>query len=53
VIDAIKRASLNNNTAGTPSAQYILSILKNLEDEQNEDYKYDSEADKLEAQGWA
>ena len=53
VIDAIKRASLNNNTTGTPSAQYILSILKNLEDEQNEDYKYDSEADKLEAQGWA
>ena len=53
VMDAIKRASLNNNTTGTPSAQYILSILKNLEDEQNEDYKYDKEVDKLEDQGWS
>lgn len=52
VMEAIKRASLNNTTTGTPSAQYILSILRNLEDEQNDDYKYDNEADKLEDQGW-
>ena len=52
VMEAIKRASLNNNTTGTPSAKYIISILKNLEDEQEEKFKYDNESERLEANGW-
>lgn len=52
ILEAIKRASLNNTTSGTPSAKYIISILKNLENEQDEKHKDDNKVEKLEAQGW-